>query len=97
MASPNASRDLKALKRLITQADLILSSIPNPHPSSPAARENLNAAIRLADQLSDVNPAAVLGQKGGAAVAKQHGSDYFRELASKRKNRAGGRPRKSDL
>ncbi|WP_263379703.1 hypothetical protein [Granulicella paludicola] len=40
-------------------------------------------------------PAAVmLGSKGGAVTAKR-GSDYFRELAARRKTNAGGRPRKN--
>lgn len=35
------------------------------------------------------------GRKGGEVTATR-GSDYFRELASKRKTRAGGRPKKQD-
>jgi hypothetical protein len=39
-------------------------------------------------------PAAVaLGRKGGKSIAKR-GPEYFRELQAKRKNRAGGRPKK---
>jgi hypothetical protein len=40
------------------------------------------------------DPAAVtLGRKGGREIAKR-GSEYFRELQAKRKNRRGGRPPK---
>ncbi len=39
-------------------------------------------------------PSAVeLGRLGGAVTAKR-GSDYFRELAARRKTNAGGRPRR---
>lgn len=41
-----------------------------------------------------MTPAAIMGSKGGSETAKR-GSDYFRQLAAKRKNRAGGRPKKS--
>jgi hypothetical protein len=40
------------------------------------------------------DPAAVsLGRKGGREIAKR-GSEYFKALQSKRKNRKGGRPPK---
>jgi hypothetical protein len=93
MAIPSTRRDMKALKRLINQADLVLNTIPTPHPSVASARESLNAAIRLTDSIMLVNPAADLGAKGGQVTA-QRGADYFRELAAKRKTHAGGRPRK---
>jgi hypothetical protein len=41
------------------------------------------------------DPAAVaLGRKGGKKIAKR-GSEYFKQLQAKRKNRKGGRPPKS--
>jgi hypothetical protein len=55
------------------------------------------AASRIVDQLlqQSKTPAAVaLGAKGGTVTAKR-GSDYFRELAARRKTNAGGRPRKN--
>src|ERR1035438_7809005 len=96
-------RDLKALHRLVNQADLVLAAIPSPDASIASARESLNAALRLSRDLVSrpitealkVSPAAALGSKGGAVIAKR-GSDYFRQLAAKRKNRAGGRPRKTE-
>jgi hypothetical protein len=94
MASPNMQRDLKALKRLINQADLVLDTIPNPHPSVASARESLNAALRLADSLAKVNPAATLGAKGGSVTA-QRGPEYFAKIAAMRKTKSGGRPKGS--
>jgi hypothetical protein len=39
-------------------------------------------------------PAAkALGRKGRSVIAKR-GSDYFRQLAARRKTHGGGRPRK---
>jgi hypothetical protein len=91
MASPSTRRDLKALVRLISQADLTLGTIPHPHPSVVAARESLNAALKLANYLASVNPAAALGSKGGTKTAER-GSDYFARIAGMRRNRKGGRP-----
>lgn len=90
----STKQDMRALKRLVNQADLVLATIPNPHPSIASARESLAAAIRLADDLANVNPAATLGAKGGSKTA-QLGADHFRRLAAMRKTKAGGRPRKS--
>ena len=73
MASPNVTRDLKALHRLIHQADLVLGTIQ--HPSISAARESLKAAFALSNDLAKRQPdAAALGAKGGAKTAER-GSD----------------------
>jgi hypothetical protein len=93
MASPSTRRDVKALSRMISQADLVLGTIPNPHPSIARSRELLNAALKLADDLATVNPAAAMGAKGGIKTA-QRGPEYFSRIASMRKNRAGGTRRK---
>lgn len=60
-------------------------------------RELLSAARSLTDDMlnqAKMPAAAILGAKGGTQTAKR-GSDYFRQLAAKRKTRAGGRPKKS--
>ena len=89
--------ELRALRNLICEADLILETSPSlPENRTGAARENLRAALALTDDLlnqAKMSPAAALGAKGGASIAKR-GPDYFRQLAAKRKTRAGGRPRK---
>ena len=85
-------RGLVTLKRLLGQLDDVLS-IPN---STERARELLTAARALTDDLlsqSKMPAAAILGAKGGSVTAKR-GSEYFRQLAAKRKTNAGGRPRK---
>ena len=85
---------LGTLKRLLTQIDLILS--PSTFPDAPRCKELLGAAVALTDELlkQDKLPAAqVMGRKGGSVTAKR-GSEYFRQLAAKRKTNAGGRPRK---
>ena len=88
-----APQDLKALCRLIHQADSILGTIPDPHPSIPSSREKLSAALKLADHLATENPAAMLGARGGSATAKR-GPEYFKQIAAMRTNRKGGRPKK---
>jgi hypothetical protein len=94
MASPSIQRDLKALHRLINQADLVLATIPNPHPSMASARESLNAALALSKHLAKREPdAAALGAKGGTVTALR-GPEYYAKIGAMRKNRKGGRPRK---
>lgn len=102
MIRPDVHQGLKVLHRLINQSDLVLATINNPHPSIASARESLTAALALTKDLIARNgeealnhsAASLLGAKGGQTTAKR-GSEYFRELAAKRKNRAGGRPKKT--
>jgi hypothetical protein len=105
MASPSNRQDLKALHRLINQADLVLDTIPDPHPSIASARESLNAALTLSadlikrktDEVSNMTAAAVLGAKGGNATKAANlarDPSYYRNISAMRKTRGGGRPRK---
>jgi hypothetical protein len=89
---PSQRTQLLALKRLLNQADLILSA----DGQNARCRELIGAASALTSDLlkQDRLPAAAtLGKRGGDVTAKR-GSEYFRQLADKRKTRAGGRPRK---
>lgn len=94
---PSTKAELATLKRLISEADHILATTPElPENRTNATREYLAAALALADDLlkqAKMPAAAALGRKGGAAMARK-GSDYFRQLAAKRKRHGGGRPRK---
>ena len=88
--------EIQALKNLISEIDLILSTTPLPENRTARSRELLSAALALTDDLLSrdrIKPAAILGKKGGTTTAKR-GSEYFRRLAGKRKTRAGGRPKK---
>lgn len=78
---------------MISEAHDILRTTTLPESRSERAYELLTAALNLADHLMKESPAVVLGAKGGKATAKR-GSEYFRELAAKRKKFAGGRPSK---
>jgi len=88
---------LATLKRLIGEADLILETAPAlPENRTARCREILHSAQALADDLfkqTKMPAAAKLGQRGGSQTAKR-GSYYFRQLAGKRKTKAGSRPRK---
>jgi hypothetical protein len=90
-------KELNTLKRLLAEADLILETTPPlPENRTPRCRELLGTAKALTDDLlkqTKMPAAALLGAKGGSETAKR-GSDYFRQLAARRKTRAGGRPRK---
>jgi hypothetical protein len=97
MAKPS-NRELHALRNLISEADLILETgPPMPQNRTAAARDLLRTAIALVEDFieqSSLTPAAVLGHKGGTMTARRFGPEHFRQLAAKRKTRAGGRPRK---
>jgi len=100
MATQSTRRDLKALHRLVKQADLALETIPDPHPSIASARESLNAAIAISKLLAStatddalkLNAAAALGSKGGSKTAER-GPEYYARIAAMRTNRKGGRPK----
>jgi hypothetical protein len=85
--------DLRSLRNLISQAQELLGTTQLPEGRAQRAHELLSAAVHLADDLLEQNPAATLGAKGGEQTAKR-GSDYFRKLAAKRKTFGGGRPAK---
>jgi hypothetical protein len=94
---------LAALKNIIEEVDLILETTPDlPQNRTGRSRELLRTALVIANDLisenrkADKSHAAALGHKGGSSIAASRGSDYFRELAAKRKTRSGGRPRKSE-
>jgi hypothetical protein len=97
MASTRA--ELTALRKLISEADLILSTTELPQGRAVRCRELLVSALALTDDLlyqaNKSTAATVLGRKGGNVTA-QKGSDHFRKLAAMRKTRAGGRPRKTE-
>jgi hypothetical protein len=96
MASDRAS--LLALRELIADTDLTLETTPDlPQNRTAHCRENLRAALALADDLlkqSRTNAAAILGHKGGSTTARKLGTDHYRRMAAARKTRGGGRPRK---
>jgi hypothetical protein len=88
--------ELVALKKLISETDLILSTTTLPENRTARCRELLASALALTDDLisqARLPAASVLGRKGGSVTAKR-GSDYFRKLAARRKTHGGGRPRK---
>jgi hypothetical protein len=96
---PTHRQELGTLKRMIEEVDLILETSPElPENRTARSRELLKTAIALTDDLiSQAKPstaATTLGRKGGSVTA-QRGSEYFRQIAAKRKTRGGGRPRKN--
>jgi hypothetical protein len=93
--APNRA-ELTTLRNLISETDLILSTTEMPENRTARCRELLSSALALTDDLlshAKPSPAALLGRKGGSVTAKR-GSDYFRQLAARRKSHGGGRPRK---
>ncbi len=89
--------ELRTIKNLLMEADLILTTVDLPEGRAVRCRELLRSALALSDDLlnqAKLPAAAMLGSRGGSQTAKR-GSDYFRQIAAKRKTRAGGRPRKT--
>jgi hypothetical protein len=95
---PSDRASLQALKNLLTETDLLISTTePLPENRTPRCLELLRAALALTDDLlkqSGKPAAAIMGHKGGTATAATHGPEYFRKLAGMRKTRAGGRPKR---
>jgi hypothetical protein len=98
MRRQSSRTQLQALKNLLSETDLILSTTtPLPENRTPRCRELLTAALALADDLlkqDRIKPAAVLGHKGGSTTSRRHGPEHYRQMAAMRKTRSGGRPRK---
>lgn len=95
---PTDRASLQALKNILTETDLLISTTePLPENRTAACRENLRAALALADDLikqQRTTSAAVLGSKGGNATSRKLGVEHYRKMAQARKTRGGGRPRK---
>jgi hypothetical protein len=72
--------ELAALKRLISEADQILETVPSlPENRTARCRELLSSALAITDDLlkqAKLPAAAAPGRKGGSAIAKR-GSDYI--------------------
>lgn len=95
---PSDRTSLLALRDLIADTDLTLETIPNlPQNRTAHCRENLQAALALADDLiaqQRMSAASVLGRKGGSSTARKLGADHYKRMAAARKTHGGGRPRK---
>lgn len=97
--SPTNRQDLKALGRLLSQADMTLGTIPDPHPAIARTRELLGAATKLAANLAILNPAVALGTHNGNATKARSLSkapEYYKKIAGVLKTNAGGRPKKGE-
>lgn len=78
---------------MIAEAETILTTTTLPQGRAERTRELLGTALKLADHLLEVNPAAAMGAKGGKKTAER-GPEYFAKIAAMRKVRGGGRPKK---
>lgn len=84
-------RDMHALRNLIDEAHAVVSTSNLAEGRSKRATSLLESALALVDDFIAQPPeATALGQRGGLKTAEK-GPDYFRELASKRKIKSGGR------
>jgi hypothetical protein len=98
---PVDKASLQALKNILTEIDLLVSTSPQPMPQNrtPRCLELTHAALALTDDImkqarARIAPAVVLGHKGGSATSQRHGVEHYRKMAAARKTHAGGRPRK---
>jgi hypothetical protein len=98
MKTESNRESIEALKNLLSETDLILSTTePLPENRTPRCRELLGAALALADDLlkqGTVSHAVALGHQGGSTTARRHGSEHYRQMAAARKTYGGGRPPK---
>ena len=98
MKTESNRQSLEALKNMLAETDLLLSTTtPLPENRTARCRELLGDTLALADDLlkqSTVSPGVALGHKGGTSTARRHGSEHYRQMAAARKTFGGGRPRK---
>jgi hypothetical protein len=92
---PNPKESLQTLHSLLTEASLVIGTIKSP--STPRAAELLATALAVTRDMmehAETNTAASLGRKGGSKTAER-GAEYFKQIASLRKTKAGGRPKRT--
>ena len=92
MPATDRERDLHALRNLIDEAHAVISTVDIPQGRGKRAIKLLVSALALTDDLIANPPAVSLGKLGGMKIAER-GSEYFRQLAAKRKTKSGGRPK----
>ena len=93
MPASDRERDLHALRNLIDEAHTVLTTVGPTQGGAKRAAKLLDSALALTDDLIALPSTAVsLGQRGGQKTAER-GSEYFRQIAAKRKTRSGGRPK----
>lgn len=97
MAMASNRADVRTLKRFLCDTDLILATtVALPENRTARCRELLKAAVAITDDLishAGLPADEERARKGGLVIA-QRGSEYFRQLAARRRTRAGGRPQK---
>ena len=96
---PVDKASLQALKNILTEIDLIVSTSPQSMPQNrtPRCLELTRSALALVDDIlkqTRMAPAVVLGHKGGSTTSQRHGIEHYRKMAAARKVHGGGRPRK---
>jgi hypothetical protein len=94
MPANDHERDLQALRNLIDEAHMVLTTVGTAKGGANAAAKLLASALALTDDLIAAPSSAVsLGQRGGMKTAER-GSEYFRQIAAKRKKKSGGRAKR---
>lgn len=94
MPANDRERDLQALRNLIDEAQLVISTTDLPEARTKRAVKLLDSALALTgDLLAAPSSAVSLGQRGGKKTAER-GPEYFKKIAAMRKTKAGGRPKK---
>jgi hypothetical protein len=83
---PVDKASLQALKNILTEIDLLVSTSPQPMPQNrtPRCLELTRAALALTDDImkqTRTAPAVVLGHKGGSTTSKRHGVEHYRKMA----------------
>lgn len=91
---PTKRQDLNALRTLLKELERLHRMGPLPASIAARSAELLTTSIALTEDLIEQTPAAFLGSLGGQETAKR-GPEYFARIAGMRKERKGGRPRKS--
>jgi hypothetical protein len=98
MNSESNRASIEALKNMLSEVDLILSTTdPLPENRTARCRELLASSLALADDLTNQGrekPSVILGHKGGSTTSQRHGTEHYRMMSASRKVHGGGRPPK---
>ncbi|MDZ4803058.1 MAG: hypothetical protein SGI92_33280 [Bryobacteraceae bacterium] len=86
-------QSVETIRQQLLQLRELLDMDHVPADVRSRGSELTHTAIALADDVLATTPAAALGSRGGSKTAER-GPEYFAKIASMRKTKAGGRPRK---
>jgi hypothetical protein len=85
---------LEAIRTLIKEAHLVLTTIERPEGGAKRAAKLLDSALALTDDLIAHPSSPVSRAQSDGKKTAERGPEYSRQIPAQRKTHTGGRPRK---